>query len=66
MIQVLCLCSVAVLKMCNNLSSLGLLLAILGVEVSGMILSDNIEHCDVSLTICVGPVKCCISAYLHG
>jgi len=45
---------------------LGLLLAILGVEVSGMILSDNIEHCDVSLTICVGPVKCCISAYLHG
>jgi len=65
-IHVLGLCCVAVLKMCYKQSSLGLLLAILGIEVFGMILSSSIEHCDVSLTICVGLVKCCISAYLHG
>jgi len=63
MIHVLCLCSLPVLKMCNKQSSLGLLLAILGVEVFGVILSSSIEHCDVSLTICVGPLKCCISAF---
>jgi hypothetical protein len=55
MIHVLCLCFVAVRKNCNMQISVGLVLVILGIEVFGMILSSGIEHCDVSLTVCVGP-----------
>lgn len=65
MIHVLCLCCLTVLKSCSMRSSLGLLLTMLGKEVFGMILSSSIAHCNASLTVCVGPVKRCISAYLH-
>ena len=48
MILVLCLCCVALLEKCNMRRPVDLL-EVLGIETLGMILSDSIEHFDMSV-----------------
>lgn len=65
LIHVLCLCCVALLKKCNMQRPVGLL-AVSGIEAFGIMLSRSIKCCHISVTMCAGHVKGCVSAYLHG